>query len=133
MKTELFYLLLVLALTALLWLPYVLNRIVVWGLRDTVSYPAHPKPLAPWAQRLRAAHANAVENLVVFAPLVLLTQQLGVSSAMTALACMLYFWSRLLHVVAYTLALPWLRTLGFFGSFVGQLLLLWHCVSQLLA
>lgn len=129
MKTELFYLLLVVGLTALLWLPYVLNRIAVWGLPATVGYPANPKPLSPWAQRLRAAHANAVENLVVFAPLVVVAHLLNVSTALTVLACTLYFWSRLVHAIAYTLALPWLRTLAFFGGFSGQLLLLWQLLA----
>ena len=71
MRTELFYLALVATFTALMWIPYVLNRFAVWGINDTVGYPDNPKPLAPWAERLKRAHANAVENLVVFATLVL--------------------------------------------------------------
>ena len=76
MKPELFYLGLVTVLTGLLWLPYILDRIMVQGLTDAVSYPANPKPQSPWAQRLMKAHANAVENLVVFATLVLLAHAL---------------------------------------------------------
>ena len=69
MKPELLALVQVSAWTALLWIPYVLNRMLVWGLMDTMGYPAEKKPLAPWAERLRSAHANAIENLAVFAPL----------------------------------------------------------------
>src|SRR5512147_2510927 len=65
MKTDLLYLTYVTALTGLLWVPYILDRIAVWGLVDTVGYPENPKPQSPWAQRLKKAHANAVENLVV--------------------------------------------------------------------
>jgi uncharacterized MAPEG superfamily protein len=129
MKTELLYLVLVTALTALIWLPYVLNRIAVWGLIATVGYPADNKPLAPWAQRLRAAHANAVENLVVFAPLVLTAHLAGISTAITVQACVLYFWSRVIHLVAYGLALPWVRTLAFFGGVTAQLLLAWQLLA----
>jgi len=87
MKTELMYLVWVTTLTAVIWIPYILDRIAVWGLMDTVGYPANPKPQSPWAQRMMAAHANAVENLVVFAALVLAAHVAGVSNSATALAC----------------------------------------------
>ena len=67
MKLELVYLVLVTTLTAVMWIPYVLNMILVRGIADAVGYPDNPKPLAPWAARMKAAHANAVENLVLFA------------------------------------------------------------------
>ena len=62
MKTELIYLVYVTLLTGLLWVPYVLNRLVVRGIYETVSYSDHPKPQLEWAQRLQKAHANAVET-----------------------------------------------------------------------
>jgi MAPEG family len=67
-----------------LWVPYVLNEILVRGLVDAVGYPENPKPLAKWAQRLRAAHYNTVENLVVFAALVLVAQGGGIHTAAIA-------------------------------------------------
>jgi len=70
-----------------------------------------------------AAHINAVENLVVLAPLVLTTRALGIATATTAFACALYFWARLAHVVIYTLGIPVLRTLSFAVGFVAQALL----------
>ena len=106
----------------MLWIPYVLNRMVVRGVGATVGYPVDPPPLAPWAQRLRAAHANAVENLAVFAALVLTAQVLGISTQATALAASLYLWSRVLHAITYTLGLPWLRTLAFVGGFLAQMI-----------
>ena len=68
MKTELMYLVWVTTLTALIWIPYILDRIAVWGLMEAVGYPTNPKPQSPWAQRMMAAHVNAVENLVVSRP-----------------------------------------------------------------
>jgi len=108
------------ALTAVLWVPYILNTIVVRGLVDAVGYPADPKPLAAWAQKLKCAHYNAVENLVVFATLVLVANAAGVSNETTVLACSVYFWARIVHAVAYTFGIPWLRTLGFALGFVCQ-------------
>lgn len=129
MTLELHYLVLVTALTAVLWVPYILNRIAVRGLTETVGYPENPKPAAPWAKRMQAAHANAVENLVVFAALVLVAQVAGVSNEGTVFACQMYFWARLVHVIAYTLAWPWVRTLAFTAGFAGQATLAWQLLA----
>ena len=122
MSTELTSLVEVSTFTAVLWIPYVLNRMIVRGIPATVGYPNDPEPLAPWAQRLRAAHANAVENLVVFAALVLAAHALGVSTPVTAAAGPLYLWSRVAHAVTYTFRVPWLRTLAFVGGFAAQMM-----------
>jgi uncharacterized MAPEG superfamily protein len=120
MKTELLYLTLVAALTGLLWVPYILDRLAVRGLADAVGYPDNPKPQSPWAQRLMKAHSNAVENLGVFAALVLVAQAVGVSNGVTASACMVYFWARVVHAAAFTFAVPWVRTLAFAVGFFAQ-------------
>jgi len=130
MKTELQYLVYVTALTGLLWIPYVLDRFATWGILDTVGYPTNPKAQSPWARRLMKAHANAVENLVVFAALVLVAQAAGVSNSVTAGAAMLYFWARVVHVVAYAFAMPWVRTLGFVGGFAAQAAIAWQLLVR---
>lgn len=129
MTVELHYLVLVTALTAILWMPYILNRLAVRGIADTVGYPEAPKPQAPWAARLQKAHVNAVENLVVFAALVLAAHAAGVSNDVTVFAAQLYFWARLVHAIAYTLAWPWVRTLAFTAGFVGQALFAWQLLA----
>ncbi len=130
MKTELLYLTLVAALTGLLWIPYILDRIAVWGLLNAVGYPQNPPAQSPWAQRLMKAHANAVENLVVFAALVLAAQALGVANAATATAAMVYFWARVVHAVVYALAIPWLRTLAFAVGFFAQATIAWQILVR---
>jgi uncharacterized MAPEG superfamily protein len=129
MKTEFASLVWISTFTALLWVPYVLNRMAVAGIGATVGYPADPPALSPWARRLRAAHANAVENLVVFAALILAAQLLGISNAVTAVAATLYLWSRVAHAVAYTFAISWVRTLAFVGGFVAQMLVAWQLLA----
>lgn len=129
MSTELLYLTLVTAFTAILWVPYILDRFVRWGLVDTVGYPANPKPQSPWAVRLQRAHANAVENLVVFAALVLIAHAAGVSNAVTAAACLVYFWARVVHAIAYTAAIPWVRTLAFVAGFLAQVAIAWQLLA----
>ena len=130
MKTELLYLVLVTALTGLLWVPYIIDRVLVRGLTDAVGYPEDPKPQSPWARRLMKAHANAVENLVVFAPLVLLANALGVSGAAIGASAMVYFWARVVHAIAYTLAIPWVRTLAFTVGFLAQVCIAWQLLAH---
>lgn len=129
MNTELTALVEVSAFTALLWMPYVLNRMAVLGISGTMGYPANPPPLAPWAQRLRAAHANAVENLAVFAALILAAQAAGVSTPLTVTASVLYLWSRVLHAIVYTLRISWLRTVAFTGGFAAQMMIAWQLLG----
>lgn len=130
MKTELVYLTWVTVLTALLWIPYILDRIAVQGLSEAVAYPVDPKPQSGWAVRLMKAHANAVENLVIFAALVLAAHAAGVSNGVTATACAVYFWARVVHVLAYTFAVPWVRTLAFAVGFFAQAALAWQLLAR---
>ena len=119
MTPELTSLTWVAALSAIMWIPYILNAIMVRGLVDAVGYPEDPKPLAPWAQRMKKAHYNAVENLVMFAALVLILNAVGISNETTVMACNVYFWARLVHYLVYSAGIPWLRTLSFTVA--------WHC------
>lgn len=130
MKTELIYLTYVAALTGLLWVPYILDRVAVRGLLEAVGYPENPKPQSPWAQRLMKAHANAVENLVVFATLVLAAHALGVTGTAVATACIVYFWARVVHVLSYTFAVAWVRTLAFTVGFFAQAFIAWQILMR---
>lgn len=124
MTTELYWLILTALMTALLWVPYILNRMKEMGVWRALWNP-HPdtRPKAQWAERLMRAHANAVENLVVFAPLVLALQVTGTGTTMTASACMVYFIARAAHVILYTFAVPLLRTVAFLVGFFCQMIL----------
>ena len=107
MTSELMSLTWVTTLTAVMWMPYILNMIAVRGLVDAVGYPDDPKPLSEWAAKMKAAHANA--------------NAAGVSNSTTVLACQLYFWARLVHLLSYTFAIPWVRTLSFVAGFACQI------------
>ena len=81
MTSELVSLTWVAAMSAVTWIPYVLNAIMVRGLVEAVGYPAEPNPLAPWAERMKKAHYNSVENLALFATLVLVAHAAGIGKA----------------------------------------------------
>ena len=121
---ELFWLTLTVILTGLLWVPYILNRITVRGTAGAMGNPVPgAKPHAPWATRLMFAHDNAVENLVIFAPLVLILNEIDYSTKWTVWACAVYFWARVAHLIVYTLGLPVFRTLAFTVGFLAQAVL----------
>ncbi len=130
MKTELLYLVLTTTLTGLIWIPYIIDRVALWGLTTAVGYPENPKPQSPWARRMMAAHENAVENLVIFAGLVLAAHALGISNGATATACVVYFWARVVHLAAYTFAVPWVRTLAFAVGFFAYMTLAWQILVK---
>ena len=114
LSPELFWLTLTLLMTALLWIPYIINRMLELGilnaLWDRFGMVDTDKE---WAQRMMQAHDNAVENLVLFAPLVILIQVTGTNSAATAMACMVYFFTRLTHYLVFTFAIPLFRVVSF--------------------
>ncbi len=96
MSKELYWLTLTVAMTGLLWVPYILDRIMVRGLMGATANPSpNDSPQSAWAVRMNAAHSNTVENLVVFAPLALTCQALNLHTGTTAFACALFFWCRL--------------------------------------
>ncbi len=124
MKLELFWLAMTAILTGLLWIPYILDRIAIRGAMATFANPTpQAKPHSGWASRLLFAHQNTVENLVVFAALVLVLNEADYSTPTTIAACAVFFWSRLAYVVVYTLGIPVLRTLAFLVGFAAQAVL----------
>ena len=129
MNTSLLYLSYVTLLTAVIWVPYILNEIMVRGVVEAMGYPANPKPLAPWATRMKAAHYNAIENLAVFATLVLVANALHLNNHAIEMSCVVYFWARVVHVAAYTFAIPVVRTLAFAVGFLAQLCIAWHVLG----
>jgi uncharacterized MAPEG superfamily protein len=78
-----------------------------------------------WAGRARRAHLNMIENLLLFAVLVLIATVAGKANAMTAMGAMIFFWARLAYAVIYLIGIPWLRTLAWFVSVIGLAMIAW--------
>lgn len=112
-------------MTALFWVPYILERMVSLGIVGALR-PVDPEQIlkqALWAQRARRAHYNGVENLVVFATLVLVAQAIGLANdAQVLLAAQVYFWARLVHFPALTFGIAGVRTLAFLAGFAAQII-----------
>ena len=129
MTTELQFLTLAALWNLVVWVPYILNMISVRGLKDAVGYPESPPPMAPWAQRLKAAHYNGVENLVVFATGIVVAHLVGANSDATAVCAVVYFCARVLHTIVYAAAVPWLRTLTFAVAWLATLCIFFQILT----
>ena len=124
MSTELLWLTLTTLMTALFWVPYILDRIAVRGLAGAMANPSpQDKPQSAWAERAIKAHHNAVENLAVFAALVLTAHLLGISNGLTGAAAVIYFLARLAHFLVFTAGIPVARTLAFAVGWLAQMAL----------
>jgi uncharacterized MAPEG superfamily protein len=124
LSTELYWLVLTVLMTSLFWVPYILNRMLEQGVLSALWDPyGQTSTTRAWAQRMMLAHKNAVENLVLFTPLVIMIQIMGMNSSTTATACMVYFFARLLHYIVFSFAVPLLRVVTFLVGFAAQLVL----------
>ncbi len=129
MTPELKYLAWTSILSALIWIPYVVNVLSKNRISDAVGYPDSPLVMSPWAERMKKAHYNAVENLVVFAALVLIANALDISNNATTSAAATFFWARLVHVGAYTAGIPWVRTLAFVVAWGAVICIGWQILA----
>jgi uncharacterized MAPEG superfamily protein len=78
-----------------------------------------------WPGRARRAHLNMIENLVLFAALVLIAAVAGKANATTAMGAMIFFWGRLAYALIYMIGVPWLRTLAWLVSVIGMAMIAW--------
>ena len=123
MSTDLKILAWVAALTALMWLPYILTRLLNSGLMRTLNYEADGDPLPAWAARAKKAHYNAIENLVPFAAVVLVANLTATANATTAMWATIYLWARVVHYLGYTAGIPFLRTLSFSVGWLATMII----------
>jgi len=111
-------------MTALFWVPYVLERMVALGVLGAMK-PVDPEDelkQAIWARRAKRAHYNGVENLAVFATLVLVAFAMGKGDDHgILLASQVYFWARLVHFPAGAFGLTGVRTIAFLAGFGAQI------------
>ena len=130
METTYYYLALSGVLTLLLWVPYILARVAVWGIPTFLNnYPeGFPKnqPEAPlWAQRAQRAHLNMVETMPAFIAVVIAAGLLSNASAYGEIAtwAQVFFFSRIAYSVVYIAGIPYLRTPTYLISWAAILMI----------
>jgi len=72
-----------------------------------------------WGGRAARAHRNMLENLVLFAILVIAAELAGKSNGTTLLGAQIFFWARVAYALVYIGGLPWIRTGVWAVSIVG--------------
>jgi uncharacterized MAPEG superfamily protein len=123
MKPELVLLLWAVALAVVQMLIAVSGATLQVGLPKLASNRDNMPVLTGWVGRADRAHHNMLENLVLFAALVLIAVVSNKTSSTTLLGAQLFFWARVAYAVVYLIGIPWLRTGVWFVSIVGLLLI----------
>jgi uncharacterized MAPEG superfamily protein len=78
--------------------------------------------------RAKRAHLNMLENIVLFAALVLIAAVGGKANATTAMGAMIFFWARLAYAIIYVAGIPWLRTIAWTVSVVGMIMIVMQLI-----
>ena len=123
MKPELMWLLWAVALTVVQMLIAVSGATLQVGLPMLAGNRDNVPKLTGWVGRADRAHHNMLENLVLFAALVLVVALTNKSNPMTLLGAQLFFWARVGYAAVYLIGIPWLRTGVWFVSIIGLLLI----------
>jgi uncharacterized MAPEG superfamily protein len=76
-----------------------------------------------WAGRAHRAHHNMLENLVLFAALVLVAVVSQKTNSTTLLGAQLFLWARAAYAVIYLAGIPYLRTAAWLASVAGLVLI----------
>lgn len=119
-------------LSLLVWavvLTFVLVLIAVQGAMMQVGFPTLASnregfpELKGWAGRAQRAHRNLLENLILFAALVIVAVLTNKTNSTTLLGAQLFFWARIVHAAVYIAGIPYVRTLTWFVSIAGLILI----------
>jgi len=120
------------ALTLLLWTPYILARVFVWGLPTFLTnypknFPAEQPSPPLWAQRAQRAHLNMVETMPAFIGAVVaagyFVGSVPAAASTVGVWSAVFFWTRILHAIVYTLGAPGLRTPVYLVSWAAVLMI----------
>lgn len=124
MSTDLYMLVLAVALTLVQMLIAVGGATLQLGLPKLAGNREGMTDCTGWVGRAQRAHRNMLENLPLFAALVLVTAAAGKADATTALGAQIFFYARAVHAVVYLAGISWARTLVWSVSMVGLVMIL---------
>lgn len=126
---EMFWLALTVGLCLIIWIPYTALYGGIVGIKSGTTDVPPTAQLPEWAQRCHRAHMNLIETLIPFATLIIMLKVLGKADTATATAAATFFFARVVHVVVYSMGVPFLRTPAFAVSWLVCLYLLWQVLA----
>ena len=106
MKPELMYLTWAVALTVVQMLVAVGGAALQVGLLPLVGNREGLAPCTGWAGRAYRAHHNMLENLVLFAALVLVAVLSNKTNSTTVLGAQIFLWARVAYALVYVAGHP---------------------------
>jgi uncharacterized MAPEG superfamily protein len=120
MKTELLLLAWATVVTLVQAVIAVQGAMMQVGLPTLAGNRERMPEITGWGGRAARAHKNMVENLVLFAALVLTAAVAGKTNAMTLLGAQIFLCARIAYALVYIIGLPWVRTAVWGVSVVGM-------------
>ena len=123
LTSEVYYLILITLFCGLLWVPYITERFFRIGIRETCGYGEKNINIPQWATRAKLAHVNLIENLPLFAILIIVITFQDYNNQQTETGSIIFFYSRILHYFIYVFGVPYFRTLFFVASWIGLIII----------
>ena len=123
MKPELMYLTGAVALTLVQMLIAATGAASQYGPMPLFGNREGLPVLTGWAGRSQRAHRNMLENLVLFAALVLVAVVAQKTGDKTLLGAQLFLWARVAYAVIYLAGIPFLRTAAWLVSIIGLVII----------
>lgn len=93
------------------------------GLDTLVGNREYMSDVPGWGGRAERAATNMIQNLALFAPLVLVAHVTGRTNATTALGAEIFVFARLAYAFVYPIGITYLRTLLWTVSVIGLVLI----------
>jgi len=129
MKPELMLLVWAVALTVVQMLIAATGAMMQVGVPALAGNREGLPTMTGWAGRAQRAHHNMLENLVLFAALVLVAVATGKSNATALLGAQIFLWARVAYAAVYLIGIPWLRTGVWLVSMVGLVMIFMQLVG----
>jgi uncharacterized MAPEG superfamily protein len=95
------------------------RNVIVLGLPTAAGNDYHLATWSGWHDRLNRAIRNLIEAIVIFCPIVVAVQILGITNETTALGAQVFFYGRVAHTLVFAAGIPYLRTIAWFAGVVG--------------
>ena len=95
------------------------RNVLLLGLSTTAGNQHNIPAWTGWNDRLNRAIDNLKEAIIIFMPLNIAVQLLGLSNETTALGAQIFVAARIVHAIVYTLGVPWIRTVAWTAGVVG--------------
>ena len=123
MTTDLWMLLYSVLLAFVLVLVPATEGILKLGMGPFLTNRDEMPDMTVWNKRACRTRDNSLENLALFAPLVLIAHVSGNAGDQTALGATIFFWSRVAHAIVYLAGIAYVRTLAWASGVIGMALI----------